>query len=138
LTERWYGFYPDREADDFVDVVELAVSTSGSYSASDLDCSQCDVVFEIEAKGVDVQSGWAYDGKAEVVALDWVNPNGDFQEDKSFVMARGYINSQGNLQDVKPAYARGVYEPTSGTPGALPGAIRWEPFSTSGSCRERW
>lgn len=137
-TLRWYFFEDADPARTQIDVLGVTGQVSRDWTVQDLACVSCDVVLELTYTHQDVQTSWSYEGKQEVYALDWTNPNGGFQQDMGFLGARGRLNAGGNLQDVDPAQVRGTYVPDDGEPGSLPGALSWHPASNDGRCQERW
>jgi len=131
------GIYGRSDVEDFRDELALR-ATVAEYSPEQVGCPNCDLVIRLDYDEVNVQSGWSYSGKSEVLAIDYLGMDGAPYEDSGFIGYSFRVNANGTIQDYGAPDIVGSFEPTSGDSSALPAVASWTFRGASGACSGRW
>lgn len=137
-TERWFWFSGNRETwdEDAVDTISYSGQTSVRFNGEQLNCVQCDEIYEATRTIVENQTGTPY-ATDVVFALNNINVNGGFEggpEERNMLVFYGRYNRDGEIRDLDTDYAKGQYTPDDMEPGSLPASYTWGPLGAEGRC----
>ena len=133
-TEKWYRYYPPDRSLDSVDVVQL-VGERAAVDANGAGCQTCEHVFDVTLFGLEVASGWSYDGKQERLILDTRTAAGGPNPDDRLMLHRVELTENGS-RPIQLAYFEGKLSREGDQD--FPSVGVWSTKESTGDCSAEW